>query len=106
MLNCLNRCAQRIAIGARQASVIGPTERRPEFGKPDFVQIMEVKTSRIDELEPVSKRTEQPGDALLANKGTNTADRDRPGSTWLSSSSARARGDEELKRSPNQHVRR
>ncbi len=47
---------------------------------PGFVQIMELKTSRIDEVEALSKRMqEERGDALLATKGTVTADRDRPG---------------------------
>jgi hypothetical protein len=47
---------------------------------PGFVQIMELKTSRIDEVEAVSKRMqEERGDALLASKATVTADRDRPG---------------------------
>jgi uncharacterized protein (DUF1330 family) len=51
-----------------------------ELGVPGFVQIMELKTSRIDEVEALSKRMqEERGDALLATKGTVTADRDRPG---------------------------
>jgi quinol monooxygenase YgiN len=46
---------------------------------PGFVQIMELKTSRIDEVEAFSKRMqEERGDALLATKVTITADRDRP----------------------------
>jgi uncharacterized protein (DUF1330 family) len=45
-----------------------------------FVQIMELKTSRIDEVEAMSKKMqEERGDTLLATKGTVTADRDRPG---------------------------
>ena len=45
-----------------------------------FVQIMEIKTSRIDEVEAMSKKMqEERGDTLLATKGTVTADRDRPG---------------------------
>jgi len=47
---------------------------------PGFVQIMEIKTSRIDEVEALSKRMqEERRDALLATKATVTADRDRPG---------------------------
>jgi len=47
---------------------------------PGFVQIMEVKTSRIDELEALSTRMqEERGDALLSTRGIITADRDRPG---------------------------
>jgi hypothetical protein len=47
---------------------------------PGFVQIMEIKTSRVDEVEALSKRMqEERGDALLADKATFTADRDRPG---------------------------
>jgi uncharacterized protein (DUF1330 family) len=46
---------------------------------PGFVQIMELKTSRIDEVEALSKRMqEERGGALLATKATITADRDRP----------------------------
>jgi hypothetical protein len=45
-----------------------------------FVQIMEIDTSRIDEVEALSKRMQQErGDALLASRATITADRDRPG---------------------------
>jgi len=40
---------------------------------PGFVQIMELKTSRIDEVEALSKRMQdERGDALLATKGTVT----------------------------------
>lgn len=47
---------------------------------PGFVQIMEFKTSRIDEVEALSKKMEEErGDALLATKATITADRDRAG---------------------------
>jgi hypothetical protein len=47
---------------------------------PGFVQIMELKTSRIDEVEAMSRRMqEERGDALLVTKATVTADRDRPG---------------------------
>jgi predicted outer membrane protein len=45
-----------------------------------FVQIMEIKTSRIDDVEAFAKRMqEERGDALLSSKATVTADRDRPG---------------------------
>jgi len=45
-----------------------------------FIQIMELETSRIDELEALSERMQQErGDALLASKATITQDRDRPG---------------------------
>ena len=41
---------------------------------------MEIKTSRIDEVEALSNKLEaERGDALLATKATITADRDRPG---------------------------
>jgi len=47
---------------------------------PGFVQIMELETSRIDEVEALSNRmAEERGDALLASKATITADRDHPG---------------------------
>ncbi|HVB91949.1 MAG TPA: hypothetical protein VND70_07590 [Acidimicrobiales bacterium] len=47
---------------------------------PGFVQIMELKTERIDEVVALSQRMqEERGDALLASKATVTADRDRPG---------------------------
>lgn len=47
---------------------------------PGFVQIMEINTSRIDEVEALSKKMqEERGDALLASKATVTEDRDRPG---------------------------
>jgi len=45
-----------------------------------FVQIMEFDTSRIDEVEALSRKMQdERGDALLASKATITADRDRPG---------------------------
>lgn len=45
-----------------------------------FVQIMEIQTSRIDDVEALSRQMQQErGDALLASKGTVGADRDRPG---------------------------
>jgi hypothetical protein len=47
---------------------------------PGFVQIMELKTSRIAEVEALSdKMRDERGDALLATKATFTEDRDRPG---------------------------
>lgn len=50
---------------------------------PKFVQIMEFRTSRIDEVEALSRRMqEERGDAFLANKATITEDRERPG-TYL-----------------------
>ncbi len=45
-----------------------------------FLQIMEVETSRIEEVEAFAKRmADERGDAILANQATFTADRDRPG---------------------------
>jgi hypothetical protein len=47
---------------------------------PGFIQIMEIQTSRIDELEAFSRRMQQErGESLLASKATIAADRDRPG---------------------------
>ena len=47
---------------------------------PGFVQIMEIKTSRIEELEAlVKKMQEEQGDSLLSTRAVLTADRDRPG---------------------------
>ena len=47
---------------------------------PGFVQIMEIKTSRIDKLEAlVKKMQEERGDSLLSTRAVLTADRDRPG---------------------------
>jgi hypothetical protein len=47
---------------------------------PGFVQIMEIKTSRIDEVEAFAARMqEERGDALLSSTATVTSDRDRPG---------------------------
>jgi hypothetical protein len=47
---------------------------------PGFVQIMEINTSRIDEVEALSRKMQQErGDALLASRATVTEDRDRPG---------------------------
>jgi hypothetical protein len=55
-------------------------QAKGEASMPKFVQIMEIKTSRVDEVESLSTRMqEERGDALLANKATLTADRDRPG---------------------------
>ncbi|MFI5036662.1 MAG: hypothetical protein ACHQFZ_10715 [Acidimicrobiales bacterium] len=51
---------------------------------PGFIQIMEVTTSRVDELEALSKRLrDERGDALLASKATITADRDQPGRYFI-----------------------
>jgi hypothetical protein len=50
---------------------------------PKFVQIMEVKTYRIDDVEVLSRKMQQDrGDSFLANKATITENRDRPG-TYL-----------------------
>jgi len=50
---------------------------------PKFVQIMEFKTSRIDEVEALSRKMQEDrGDNFLANKATVTEDRERPG-TYL-----------------------
>lgn len=47
---------------------------------PGFIQIMDIQTSRIDEVEALANRMrEERGAALLARKSTVTADRDRPG---------------------------
>ena len=48
-----------------------------------FVQIMEIKTSKIDEVEAFAKKMDaERGASLLSSKATITADRDRPG-TYL-----------------------
>lgn len=45
-----------------------------------FVQIMEYKTSRIDEVDAlVDKMVEERGNALLTTRAVMAADRDRPG---------------------------
>jgi hypothetical protein len=47
---------------------------------PGFVQIMEFKTSKIEEVEAIrEKMRAERGDALLATRGIAAADRDRPG---------------------------
>jgi hypothetical protein len=47
---------------------------------PGFVQIMEIKTSRFEELKAFFEKMEaERGDTLLATRSTFTADRDRPG---------------------------
>jgi hypothetical protein len=47
---------------------------------PGFVQIMEIKTSRIDEVQAfVEKMGAERGDSLLSTRALLTADRDRPG---------------------------
>ncbi len=46
---------------------------------PGFVQIMEIETSRIEEVEAFSKKMqEERGDALLASRATVTQDPDLP----------------------------
>ena len=51
---------------------------------PGFVQIMEIETSRIDEVEAFAKKMqEERGDALLASKATITQDRDRAGHYFI-----------------------
>jgi hypothetical protein len=50
------------------------------FTLPGFVQIMEIETSRIDELEALTdKMREERGDALLASEATVPEDRDQKG---------------------------
>jgi quinol monooxygenase YgiN len=45
-----------------------------------FVQIMELQTSRIDELKALTdKMREDIGDVMTTSRATMTADRDRPG---------------------------
>ncbi len=47
---------------------------------PGFIQIMEISTSRIDEVEALSSKMQQErGAAFLASRATITEDRDRPG---------------------------
>lgn len=49
-----------------------------------FVQIMEITTSRIDEVRAFSTRmSEERGDALLARQASITADRDNPGRYFI-----------------------
>jgi predicted outer membrane protein len=51
---------------------------------PGFMQIMEIETSRIDEVEAFAKKMqEERGDALLASKATITQDRDRAGHYFI-----------------------
>jgi hypothetical protein len=51
-----------------------------EDAMPGFIQIIEFDTSKIDQVESLSQQLRaERGDALLATKGTFTADRDRPG---------------------------
>ena len=51
---------------------------------PGFVQIMEIETSRIQELEAFAKKMqEERGDALLASRATITQDRDRAGRYFI-----------------------
>ncbi len=49
-----------------------------------FIQIMEVQTSRFDDVDALSKQMQaERGDALLANRATVTADRDHPGRYFI-----------------------
>jgi hypothetical protein len=49
-----------------------------------FIQIMECDTSRIDEVEALSRRLqEEQGDKLLATKATIAEDRDRRGHYFI-----------------------
>ena len=51
---------------------------------PGFIQIMQIETSRIEEVEALAVRMrEERGDALLASKATVAADRDNPGHYFL-----------------------
>ncbi|MHB8680853.1 MAG: DUF1330 domain-containing protein [Acidimicrobiales bacterium] len=51
---------------------------------PEFIQIMEFETSRIDEFEALAQRMrEERGDALLATKSTVTEDRDHRGRYYV-----------------------
>ena len=55
---------------------------------PGFVQIMEIETSRIEEVEALSKKMqEERGDALLVSRATVTQDRIGLAATSSSSSS-------------------
>jgi quinol monooxygenase YgiN len=61
-------------------SVSATGDRDGGRGMPGFIQIMEFDSSRIEEVEALSRRMqEERGDALLATKATVTEDRDRPG---------------------------
>lgn len=44
-----------------------------------FVQIVEIKTSRIDEVDAVVEEMRARGGAMPMTRATMTADRDRPG---------------------------
>ena len=47
---------------------------------PGFVQIMEIKSSRFDELEALMEKMQaERGDTMLSTRSVITADRDRPG---------------------------
>ncbi len=49
-----------------------------------FAQIMEIETSRIEEVEALPKKMrEERGDALLASRATVTQDRDRAGRYFI-----------------------
>jgi len=44
-----------------------------------FVQIIEIKTSRIDEMDALVEELRSRGEAMPMVRATMTADRDRPG---------------------------
>jgi len=51
---------------------------------PGFVQIMEFDTSRIEEVDALSRQLEkEAGDAFLARKGTITEDREQRGHYYV-----------------------
>jgi len=51
---------------------------------PGFVQIMEFDTSKVAEVDALSRQMQdERGDALLARRGTIAADRERPGHYYL-----------------------
>jgi hypothetical protein len=51
---------------------------------PGFIQIMEFDTSRIDDVEALSRRMqEERGDSLLASRATFTEDRERRGHYYV-----------------------
>ena len=47
---------------------------------PGFTQIMEIKTSRIDEVQALMEKMEaESGDTVVSTRALLTSDRDRPG---------------------------
>lgn len=51
---------------------------------PGFIQIMEIDTSRIEDVEEAAeKMREERGDTMLATKATVAEDRDRPGHYFI-----------------------